>query len=507
MGDHGSTPDPEEPRSLWHRTGPDIGTDVELPSVADVVVVGAGLTGLAAATLLARAGSSVVVLEARRVGAVTTGGTTGKLSLLQGTVLSGIRDQNDDEVLRRYVDANRAAQEWLVAEVAATAGAIESRAAITYATSVEGDETLRREREASETAGLPIDVLTGEQASGLGLPFAVTSALRLSAQYQLHPMRVLARLVDAVRAAGGSVVEGQRVTDVDIEDHGVRVHAGDRTVRARAVVLATGTPVLDRGLFFAKLEPSRSLAAAYRLADGVTAPEGMFVSIDEPARSLRTAEDGDGPLLIVGGEPGFPGRAPSVRRRLAELDEWTDEWFAPAARTAWWAAQDYRTFTRLPFAAALPRGGGRIYAATGYAKWGMTNAVAAAHAITGTITGADDTESVFSSHPGLKAVGEALGANAEVSRRLVVGWAKPDADLPDDEPGRGRIVRSGAKPVAESTIDGATCRLSGICTHLGGVLAWNDAESSWDCPLHGSRFSASGAVLEGPAVRDLAPVE
>jgi len=43
-----------------------------------------------------------------------------------------------------------------------------------------------------------------------------------------------------------------------------------------------------------------------------------------------------------------------------------------------------------------------------------------------------------------------------------------------------------------------------ICTHLGGALRWNEAEQSWDCPLRGSRFTANGKVLEGPATKALA---
>ena len=53
-------------------------------------------------------------------------------------------------------------------------------------------------------------------------------------------------------------------------------------------------------------------------------------------------------------------------------------------------------------------------------------------------------------------------------------------------------------------VDGQARTVSAVCTHLRGVLAWNDAELSWDCPLHGSRFGPDGTLLEGPATCDLA---
>ena len=75
----------------------------ETDRYADVVVVGAGITGLVTAVLLARAGKSVIVLEAHSAGAGTTGNTTAKISLLQGTKLSKIIGKHGAKRAQQYV--------------------------------------------------------------------------------------------------------------------------------------------------------------------------------------------------------------------------------------------------------------------------------------------------------------------------------------------------------------------------------------------------------------------
>ncbi len=56
---------------------------------------------------------------------------------------------------------------------------------------------------------------------------------------------------------------------------------------------------------------------------------------------------------------------------------------------------------------------------------------------------------------------------------------------------------------ARSVVDGVEHRVSPVCPHLGGIVNWNDADESWECPLHGSRFAPDGTLLEGPAKRNL----
>jgi Rieske Fe-S protein len=170
----------------------------------------------------------------------------------------------------------------------------------------------------------------------------------------------------------------------------------------------------------------------------------------------------------------------------------------------------------MPFFGTLPRGRGRILFGTGYNKWGMTNAVAAALGISADILGgrlpwADTIHHRVTSPAGAVS---AVKLNAQVAAKLATGWGKvaaedrkaPQSSLtaaPAD--GEGRVYREGARPIAVSTVSGTTCRLSAVCTHLGGIVHWNDSELTWDCPLHGSRFSSDGQLLEGPATEDLPP--
>ncbi|MGQ1795647.1 FAD-dependent oxidoreductase [Kocuria oceani] len=497
-------------KSVWLDTYevPSAASDEFVPGAHyDTVVAGAGLTGLTTAVLLARAGQRVAVLEARSVGAVTTGNTTAKLSLLQGTTLSQIRRHQSDKVLRAYVEGNREGQSWLVRYLEERGVPFQRRAAYTYATTSQGAEQLRKELEAARAADLHVN-----WTSDTGLPYEVSGAITLPDQVQFHPMEVLGALVAELRERGGTLVEGVRITGAGLRSP-LTVRTSEGSVRADRLVLATGIPVLDRGAYFAKVSPNRSYALTYRVpgAPG-SIPEGMYITADSPTRTLRTVPIDGQELLLVGGNDHVVGRSASPQAAVDDLEEWTQRHFPGAERTHAWAAQDYESINVIPFIGALPRGGGNIYLATGYNKWGMSNAVAAAIALSSEILGGNV--------PWARTLGRrvtspsdvltALKFNASVGFNAPKDWLKAELkELPAETPaeGVGVVGREGGRPVAVSTVDGTTCRISGVCTHLGGVLRWNDAERSWDCPLHGSRFAADGALLEGPAVKDLPRID
>ncbi|MCK0114188.1 FAD-dependent oxidoreductase [Ornithinimicrobium sp. F0845] len=499
------------PLSLWHsdtqtpdRRGP-------VPTDSDVVVVGAGIAGLTTACLVARSGRSVTVLEARQVGAGVTGNTTAKFTAQHGLVYDSLGGDRAGQ----YAAAQVRALDW-VAEVVAAEEVdcdFERRDSYVYTTRADRVRDLAREAEAMQLAGLPAELL-----DDAGLPFEVAAAVRLPDQAQFHPQRWLLHLAAQIEAAGGLVIEGEAVLNVDERDDILLVETtrgeGDsretRTVSAGHVVIATHYPILDRGLHFTRLGQTRDLVVSGPVAG--TPPAGMFIDVDD-GWSLRTPP-GEPGRLIVGGGQHPPGTRPDQDQVFTELAEWARETVGLQEVTHRWSAHDLTTPDSVPYVGRYLPGSTNLWVATGFNLWGMSNGTAAGHLLHDLITGdADPAQAELMNPTRVRAdmVPGVVADQAAVGKHLVGGLARAVAsgdDAADLADGEGRIRRVGARAVASyRDDDGLLHEVSAHCTHLGCVVRFNDAERSWDCPCHGSRFDINGTVLNGPATEPLAPFE
>ncbi|RSZ65498.1 FAD-dependent oxidoreductase [Corynebacterium hylobatis] len=492
---------------IWHEDAPDYPTSPLPDGQVDVTVVGAGLTGLVTALLAAREGLSVAVLEAREAGAGASGATTAKATLLQGTRLSSLTQTHDRDLAADYLAANRAGLDWLREFCRAHGVDTQAVPAVTFAATEEGVTQVEQEHQAAQDLGLPTIL-----SDTLPVPFPAHAAVELPDQLQLNPAHLLAALVREVAATGGTVTEHARVTEVQADDGQVELTTTAGVLTARQVVLATATPILDKRTTTMELVPQRSYLCAFEPAPGTEIPAGMFISAESPTYSLRTYEHDGMTRLLVGGQGHRTGETGSTAEHVAALTRWATEHFPGVTLTHTWSAQDYHPVGMVPHVEALSWGGGRVFFAGGYSKWGLAAAPAAAMQMIDLLLGREPRLS-FGSPSVLGTVKTTATTQAAVPTteitnlaRAVTGTGDTRGNAPDGsstEDSGAVVFREGTHLVGESFIDGRSCRVSLVCPHMGGTLAWNDAEASWDCPLHGSRFAADGTLLEGPAVRDL----
>jgi Rieske Fe-S protein len=213
--------------------------------------------------------------------------------------------------------------------------------------------------------------------------------------------------------------------------------------------------------------------------------------------------------LIVGGEGHKVGQDGPTKDRYRALEEFAHRHFDVSAVDFRWSTQDNIPADGVPFVGKLTPRSRASYTATGFRKWGLAMGAAAAEILTDAIVGRENRWSEFFDTNRLNARASAtdlVKENANAGFHFFADrLTRRGRDSADDlAPGEGKVVSRRGRQVAVSKDDeGRVQAVSARCTHLACIVNWNDAERTWDCPCHGSRFAADGSVLQGPAVNPL----
>jgi glycine/D-amino acid oxidase-like deaminating enzyme/nitrite reductase/ring-hydroxylating ferredoxin subunit len=493
--------------SLWVDTAPETDYPVLRAGLhADVAVLGGGIAGLTTALLLKREGARVAVVEAGRVGAGVTAYTTAKVTSLHGIQYQSVESSFGEDGARAYAQANEAGLE-RVAELIDELGIDcdwRRKPAYTYAEDESDRGKIEDEVEAAVRAGLPATFTTETD-----LPWPVAAAIRVEDQAEFHPRRYLIALAAEVDGGGSHVFERSRAIAVAGGKERVRISTTRGELTADQVVVATHFPFLDRGGYFARMHPERSYGLGLYLKRGAKAPQGMYLSTESPSHTVRSHPTARGEMVIAGGESHKTGQGGDTAARVARLEQWARERFDVKSIEYRWSTQDNMPVDGVPFIGRLAPFQKRLWVATGFMKWGLTNGTAAGMILTDLINDRSNPwADLFDStrFKPLASAKELVKENANVGVHFVGDHiGRPDVRSVDAlAPGQAGIVRRGAgKVAAYREEDGTLHTVSAVCTHLGCQVKWNEAERSWDCPCHGSRFDPTGRVIQGPAVKDL----
>jgi glycine/D-amino acid oxidase-like deaminating enzyme/nitrite reductase/ring-hydroxylating ferredoxin subunit len=499
---------PDRSESLWLATAPaplypTLDRDLEV----DVAIVGAGITGLVAAWRLARMGRRVAVLEQARIAGGETGHTTAHLTALVDTRYRQIERDFGREGARLVAKSNMDAIEW----IERTAGALGIDAGFSrvpgYLYSERNSDIgrIRRETEAARRAGL--DAHATRQVP---LPFRTAGGMRLEHQAQFHPRTFLLPLAERIQRKGGLIFEQTHVTSV-ADGEPCRVETNRGMVTARDVIVATDVP-LNWAALITKLPAYRTYAIAVQLEDPL--PAGLFWDTDDPYHYTRTQRTSEGEFVIIGGEDHKVGTETETTACFDRLEAYARERFHLSRVAYRWSGQVLEPIDGLPYI-GLNTGAHHVYVSTGYSGNGMS---------WGTVGGLVTSDMVLGRHTPYVQLYKATrikplaGAYDFVRENLdfpkyLASDRLTNADAEGTDPsavpaGGGRILAiEGRKYAVYRDPQGTLHTLSPICTHMHCDVAWNAAETSWDCPCHGSRFSPDGDVLHGPAVKPLAKAD
>lgn len=496
---------PHKPSSFWIESTPEPSfSPLSSDLAVDVAIVGGGIAGLTTAMLLKKAGKTVAILESKQIAAGVSGHTTAKVTSLHQLIYAELLQDLGLNKAQVYAESNQVALERVArfVEEEAIDCDFSRQSAYTFTESEQGLKAIRKEVEAALKLGLPASFV--QETS---LPFAIAGAVKFDHQAQIHPRKYLLHLAKCIQGDGSHVFAETRVLNVEEGKTVCQVTTDRYRVTAQDVVITTHLPIDDGGLFFAKTYPQRSYIIGARV-DADLVPKGMFIGSGDGYFSIRSTPDQDDTLLLIGGGGHKVGEISKTEEQYQKVEDFARSRFGIDTVDYRWSTQDMVSFDKLPYIGKLTPFSHHVYVATGFSLWGMTKGTLSGMLLSDLILGINNPWAML--YDATRATPfltpEAIKQTVSVGMHWVGDRLKglDTSSLSEVAPGEAQLVTiAGEKLAAYRDDQGTMHAISAVCPHLGCILAWNNAEKSWDCPCHGSRFDGcDGVLLHGPAVKD-----
>ena len=490
--------------SLWQKEQNYSGKHTQVPDqIFDVVIVGGGMTGIATAMQLQKAGRQCLVAEAYNLCFGTTGGTTAHLNTFMDTTYDQIIKDFGEKDAQLLAKAARQALDLVKENIAAyqiDCGHSDKEGFI-YAQDEKQVQQLDELFKASQKAGVSVSY-----TDTIPVKVEFKKAVVYHGQAQFHPTQYVLQLARAFEAAGGVILQNCFINNVTDKEP-LMIDSSLGIIRSRKLIYATHIPPGINLLHF-RNAPYRSYAIAVTLKDN-NYPDHLAYDMYDPYHYYRTQEVDGQKYLIVGGEDHKTAHEQNTERCFLNLEAYLSRYYAIDKVAYKWSSQYYEPSDGLPYIGQLPGSSENIYVATGYGGNGMTYSHIAAITLSALITRDNSTyEELFDPARVKMVAGFAafVKENADVVAQFFgkrIGQDKLQT-LADLAAGDARVVKYDGESIAIYKDEaGKLFAVNPVCTHAKCVVGWNRAEKTWDCPCHGARYDVDGKVLTGPARKGL----
>lgn len=506
-----SNPFDRRSRSLW--------MDVDVaPSArqlegdpsADTIIIGSGIAGISTAYELAIAGQKVIVVDRGAIAGGITARTSAHLAPLCDDLTSEMIKLRGEDIARAFYESQAAGIDRIeeIAENEDIECDFRRLDGYLFQAPDTDSKIIDDELDAVRKVGAPVHRIVGVDAlAGCG----ERHALRYPRQATFHPLKYLRGVAGAVEAKGGLLYAGTVVRTIEERNGSVLVKTDRGNVTAKAAVVATNAPIVDRFALHTKMAPYRTYVAGFEIKRGAL-PDALYWDTLDPYHYVRLQPgEGSNDYVLVGGADHKSGEADDANSRFEALEAWARNLIPKLGNASHrWSGQVLDTIDYAAFIGRNP-GNANIFVHTGDSGQGMTHGAAGAMLNAALVSGkAAKWKEVYEpSRKTPSAIGNFLKENVTAIKNFAEYLAPGELSSLDDlKPGCGAIVRQGLAKIAAYRDDrGKLFTRSASCTHIGCHLHWNSFETCWDCPCHGSHFAIDGTALNAPAVSSLASGE
>lgn len=473
----------------------------------DVAIIGGGITGITTAQLLKDQGLKVAVFEARKIGQGTTGQSTGNLYATTEYLLQELERKYDLQTLKQIISARSEAIQQIRNNINKYQLDCDFHSRPMFLFKYEGSLDIPKEHELANDIGLTTSILNDP-----AFPFPYDNGIIIENQAQFNPLAYTQQLANNIKGDNCRIFEDSNIVEIEKIDTLYHLTANNKTIKTTYVVHATHTP---KGLlveYHTTLGPYREYGIGVKLKSDQY-PVGIFWGyLKNKKISVRTYGAPDDPYLIAVGAMHKVGQADDNRKNLQQLEDFVKKHFDVQDVRYRWGGQNYKPADMLPYIGPKTSNS-KEYIATGFSTDGLVYGTLSAKLISDSIASVENPHSELfkaNRHQPLKAAEKFIKENVNVIGKLVGDYFKKgdDENVKNMLPGEGKLLQyEDGKYAVYKNPDGRISVLSPICPHMGCTVHFNNAEKTWDCPCHGSRFETSGKLIEGPALHGLKPID